>query len=262
MSNPKETEAEAFKKWFYSQKTYNSLASMERALNITDGYLHSIRDGKRRATDPQLRRKLKEATELKVFDSLAIESKTLNSKATSSKEIQTASKTGAQGVKELPEELPTLLESAINKLGLTLRECSQKYRISLNSLKKYKSGIRKPASENNISAIFRILNDAELITSKEDLSTVARVHEMPSVSISTTAERKARAVMRLLISLSNELEFFKNCTEDERRIFKKAVPGQDVGYITTLLRALYDEDKFQKWLFFSTYTMKGKDSGE
>jgi hypothetical protein len=155
-----------------------------------------------------------------------------------------------------------LLESAIKKLRLTLKACSQKYNIKLNSLKKYKSGVRKPVSEKNISAVLNILNDAGLVISEEDLSAKVKIHEPPVVRASTTAEEKARAVMRLLISLSNELEFFKNCTEDERRIFKKTVPGQDVGYITTLLRALYDEDKFQKWLFFSTYTMKGKDSGD
>jgi hypothetical protein len=64
------------------------------------------------------------------------------------------------------------------------------------------------------------------------------------------------------MSLSSELDFFKSCTENERKIFKRIVPGQDVGYITTLLRALYDEDKFQRWLLFSTYTMKGTENGD
>jgi len=262
MSSPKETEAEAFRKWFFSQKTYTSLSAMERALNITKDYLHLIRDGKRRAADPQLRQKLKEATGLRAFDPIMVESRTSVSVTTSTKETRTTGISDVQRKKELPENLPILLESAIKKLRLTLKECSQKYEIKLNSLKKYKGGIRKPASEKNISAVSNILNDAGLVISEEDVSAKVKIQEPPVARASTIAETKARAVIRLLISLSNELEFFKSCAEDERRIFKKTVPGQDVGYITTLLRALYDEDKFQKWLFFSTYTMKGKDSDD
>lgn len=291
MSNLREAESEAFNKWFSSQKTYSSLSAMERALNITKGYLHLIKDGSRRAANPELRRKLKEATGLKEFEPIT------NTPKTSLKQIKSAKVTPQiSGVsskqKELPENLSASLVSALKKLGLTLKACSQKYKIALGNLKKYKSGVRKPTSEKNIAAVLNILNDAGLVTSEKkpveeikllehavDISTLikevkelgekvnqidaklatARLYqEMSGKPASSTAQEKARVVMRLLMSLSSELEYFKNCTEDERRIFKETVPGQDVGYITTLLRALYDEDKFQKWLFFSTYTMKGK----
>lgn len=257
MSNLKKTEAEVFKRWFSSQKKYASLSAMERALNITKGYLHQIRDGTRRATNPELRRKLQEATGLRAFDPVTNGSRTSVNMAESITKTRVSETSNLQKEEELPESLPILLDSAIKKLGLTLSACSQKYKIKLDTLKKYKSGVRRPASKNNISALFNILNDAEAIPSSEDSHTKVKI-----ARTSSTAEEKSRTVMRLLISLSEELGFFKNCTEDERRIFRKTVPGQDVGYITTLLRALYDEDRFQKWLFFSTYTMKGKYGGE
>lgn len=72
------------------------------------------------------------------------------------------------------------------------------------------------------------------------------------------SERAARIKM-LLVSLADELEFFKQEPESARRIFRKTIPGEDIGYITTILRALYDEDQFQRWLLFSDYRLK---SGE
>lgn len=297
MSNPKETESEAFGEWFSSQRTYSSLSAMERALNITKGYLHLIKDGARRAVDPELRRKLQDATGLKAFDPIANISESSRSAMASEKETSRETITSKmQKEMELPEDLSAQLESAIKKLGLTLSRCSERYKIKLGALKKYKSGVRKPASEANIAAVLNILSDARAVNSELGPSAEFKIHdqltntrtlirevkelkervdqidtkltdarmylEMAKKPSSTDAEGRARKTLRLLMSLSSELEFFKTCTEDERRIFKKTVPGQDVGYITTLLRALYDEDRFQKWLFFSTYKMKGKENGE
>jgi transcriptional regulator with XRE-family HTH domain len=297
MSTMKEVESEAFRKWFSSQRTYSSLSAMERSLNITKDYLHQIRDGSRRAVDPELRRKIQETTGLKEFGRITDVSTPSISLTPSKRGIQQATRVSKVPIDErLPENLSTLLKSAIKKLGLTLHECSEIYKIRPGALKKYKSGVRRPASEKNIIAVLKILNDAELVTSEVTPSTnfkaeeqpfdiralirevkelrekvdqidtklgEARIYqEMTKKPTSDNAEERARTVMRLLMSLSKELEFFKSCSENERRIFKKTVPGQDVGYITTLLRALYDEDKFQRWLLFSTYTMKGKENGE
>lgn len=297
MSNLKEVEAEAFKKWFLAQRTYGSLSAMERALGITKDYLHQIRDGTRRATDPELRKKLREATGLRAFEPITTASDaSVATMASANGTLRAASTSSTLDDGLIPENLPTLLNLAIKRLGLTLAACSQKYGMSLSVLKKYKSGVRKPGSEKNTETILRILNDAGIVTSKENRSADVKVRELPAntrvlirelkelgekvdqmdakltaarmyqetgrQSVSTNAKEKAKTVMRLLSSLSSELEFFKNCTEDERATFRKTIPGEDIGYITTLLRALYDEDKFQRWLFFSKYVMKGNDDSE
>jgi len=203
-----------------------------------------------------------------------------------------------QGASRLPENLSNLLKLALRKLDLTVPTCSQKYGISPNMLKKYKRGVSKPASEKNVMAILNILKDANLTTpeqqylftasaktSKQQIDikplvkevnalrkkinqidtklTAAKLYEATGLKQeSMNAEGRARRIMQMLLTLSKELEFFKQCSENERDLFKKIVPGQDVGYVTTLLRALYDEDKFQRWLLFSNYEMKGKDSDE
>lgn len=297
MSSIREIESGALKKWFSSQRTYGSLSAMERSLSITKGYLHLIRDGSRRALDPELRRKIRETTGLKEFDPLTDAAISPFFSMSTERRIQhKARASNTQRDQRLPEDLPNLLRSAIKKLGLTLNRCAEKYGVKTGALKKYKSGVRRPASEKNIIAVLNILKDAEILTSdltpsisfkteeqSFDIGVLARevkalrekidqidtrfgeariYQEMAKKPTSNSVEERARNVMKLLMSLSEELEFFKRCSENERRTFKKIVPGQDVGYITTLLRALYDEDKFQRWLLFSTYTMKGKENGE
>lgn len=209
MSCEKETEAEAFRKWFASQTTYGSLSAMERALNITKDYLHLVKNGSRRATDPELRRKLREATGLNAFNPISEMPK-----------IEPVFKEPAVVNKSLEPPINILMVTKEIKL---LREKVDQIHAKLTEANVYQEIAKKPSSSN--------------------------------------AEERAKNVMRLLMSLSSELDFFKSCSEHERKIFKRIVPGQDVGYITTLLRALYDEDKFQRWLLFSTYTMKGKENG-
>jgi hypothetical protein len=86
----------------------------------------------------------------------------------------------------------------------------------------------------------------------------ARVYQyQESKKTTNSATERAKKVMNILLMLNTELEFFKRCPQSDREIFKKIVQGPDVGYITTLLKALYDEDKFQRWLLFSNYEMKG-----
>jgi hypothetical protein len=58
------------------------------------------------------------------------------------------------------------------------------------------------------------------------------------------------------------LEFFKKGSKDDRDVLRKAIPGRDVGYVTSLLRALYDEDQFDAWILFSEYSLRSrKDEG-
>jgi hypothetical protein len=73
---------------------------------------------------------------------------------------------------------------------------------------------------------------------------------------------RATRIKILLIKLADELEFFKQKPEPVRRIFRKEIPGEDIGYVTTLLRALYDEDQFQRWLLFSDYKLKSKEENK
>jgi transcriptional regulator with XRE-family HTH domain len=296
-------EAEAFKQWFASQRRFGSLAAMERALGITKDYLHLIRDGKRHATDLELRRKLFEATGLEIFkiDTSLPESASSSLKENSAKDngkprVSPSYERRTGSLTNLPDQLKT----ALKKLKMTVHQCSQKYGISPNMLKKYKRGISFPTSEKNVSAVLKILEDAGLVSHEEialgkthaedikhhtptDILTNEihllrkKIDEIdrrlsaanlygpvdlePRSSGVTEMEIRARRIVQILLQLSGELEFFKRCSEEGRKTFRKTVPGPDVGYVITLLRALYDEDKFQRWLLFSDYEMQGRTKG-
>lgn len=301
MSDDREKEAAAFREWFKSQRRFGSLAAMERALNITEDYLKKIRAGERRARDPIIRQKLYDATGLEVFKSDAAAVKpqapAFRQIASSAADMHVAS-TFEKRQRELPENLPTLLSIALKKLNLAGPQYSERYGISAETLRKYKSGARRPTSEVNVAAVMKIIDDAGLrglagkaaavtpmkvveqpidikaLTNEVSLLrkridevdkklAAAKLYDIPQ-SAQEVMEPQARAkrVMQLLLAISAELEFFKQCPESGRMAFRKIVPGPDVGYVTTLLRALFDEDKFQRWLLYSTYEMKGKNTGD
>ena len=85
-------------------------------------------------------------------------------------------------------------------------------------------------------------------------------HEIRELrKIGRNAYERATEIKKLLVTLADNLEFFKRDSESRRDAFREVVPGEDIGYITTLLRALYDEDQFQRWLLFSKYDMKSRE---
>ncbi len=54
-------------------------------------------------------------------------------------------------------------------------------------------------------------------------------------------------------ALKNLLELLKKSTPDQRKMVKDKIPPRDIGYVTSFLRALYDEDHFSDFMFFSEY---------
>jgi transcriptional regulator with XRE-family HTH domain len=223
---------------------------MERALNITKDYLHLIKNGKRRAVDPELRTKLYHATGLEIFKPIPTNLPSGPAEGPIDRSFKRGKIEGqkpSRGIEDLPIDLPKQLTFALQRLGLSISECATRYGISASTLKKYKRGVGRPSEEKNVKAVEKILKDAQI--------TQGVLLKKPEEN---SFERAAR-VKKLLVMLADELEFFKQNSESTRETFQRVVPGEDVGYITTLLRALYDEDQFQRWLLFSKYKMKSKE---
>jgi len=70
---------------------------------------------------------------------------------------------------------------------------------------------------------------------------------------STTA---AKAVRATLLQLIEQLDYFKKGTEADRRKFRELTDPTEVGYITSLLRALFDEEGFQRWILATEFMME------
>jgi len=66
------------------------------------------------------------------------------------------------------------------------------------------------------------------------------------------AQRKTEKVKHLLLFLEEELRWFRDSLKETRDIFRKKLDFGDIGYISSLLTMLGDEDKFKRWLTLTT----------
>ena len=64
--------------------------------------------------------------------------------------------------------------------------------------------------------------------------------------------RKTEKVKHLLLFLEEELRWFRDGSEKVRDIFRNELDINDIGYISSLLTMLCDEDKFKRWLTLTT----------
>ena len=95
----------------------------------------------------------------------------------------------------------------------------------------------------------------------QSVSTKSETPSMPTAKRLTGSANAARAVRTTLQELANQLEYFKRGSEAERRTFREIIDPMEVGYITSLMKALFDEEGFQRWVLASEFTMgKRKDA--
>jgi hypothetical protein len=76
--------------------------------------------------------------------------------------------------------------------------------------------------------------------------------EKPEIYVQIEEARKrAEKVKYLLILLEDELGWFRDGDAGARDEFRKGLDASDIGYISSLLTMITDEDKFQRWLALS-----------
>jgi len=79
-----------------------------------------------------------------------------------------------------------------------------------------------------------------------------------SRAVDETPGGRSRSIAELLVRLKDELEFFKAGSAEDREAFRRAIPGEQLGYVVSLLKALYDEGAFREWLHFSQLDLTEK----
>jgi hypothetical protein len=90
------------------------------------------------------------------------------------------------------------------------------------------------------------------------IQSVRTKNETPSVPRTKRVAESAnavRAVRATLQELAEQLEYFKKGSEVERKKFRELIDPMEVGYITSLMKALFDEEGFQRWVLASEFTM-------
>jgi len=66
------------------------------------------------------------------------------------------------------------------------------------------------------------------------------------------ARHRAEKVKYLLLLLEDELKWFRDNEPRMREEFRKELDASDIGYISSLLTMLTEEEKFNRWLALTT----------
>jgi transcriptional regulator with XRE-family HTH domain len=150
-------------------------------------------------------------------------------------------------------ELGIILKKALNHSSFkTIKELAEKCGLNYSTVSGYFKGHRKPSKEK-----FETLASV-LLSNDEAMPEVKMVAERKIMYDShllkkkdLQAKEKAIHLYYLLMKVAIDyLEFFKDATKEEREILKKTIPPEDVGYFTSLLSSLYDENHLQIWKTF------------
>ena len=68
--------------------------------------------------------------------------------------------------------------------------------------------------------------------------------------------KPSKRVAKAFYNLSEELLVFRESDPKEREEIKKLISSKDVGYVISFLKAIYDEDKFSDFIFFTRYELE------
>jgi len=110
--------------------------------------------------------------------------------------------------------------------------------------------------QEKIKELQNLVSDlSEKVNSFEGLCEKCIASKLPNSTEESSVKERVEIVKELLYALNKELEFFKKTSPESREMFRKKIHAPDVGYIIALLRALFDEDKFQSWLYMTDYRM-------
>ena len=66
------------------------------------------------------------------------------------------------------------------------------------------------------------------------------------------ARHRAEKIKYLLLLLEDELRWFRDNSPDAREMYRRELDPFDIGYISSLLSMLTEEDKFKRWLALTT----------
>ncbi|MBI3952931.1 MAG: hypothetical protein HY330_00280 [Chloroflexi bacterium] len=70
------------------------------------------------------------------------------------------------------------------------------------------------------------------------------------------AKRRAAKLKLLLVLLEDELRWFRDGHPDGRAAYRATLDPYDIGYLSSLLSMLTDEEKFQRWRVLTTHRFR------
>ncbi len=287
-NSKQKTESDLLKEWFKKQTIIKTMSELAKQTGIPARTIYSyFHDGK--IALPENREKLYKATGLDVFKPQKIETETTNKKKTLNL-VKEAERPYLDATSELKEWF--------NKQDKwhTKKDFAMHLGISYSMLKKIFNGktiVRDGAVKQKLYDATQ-LNRFKDIETKMEREQITEIVSNPRHTETTvvdsmnriekcikelqeeievlkkdkteikqkikTSKDDAENLADIFYSLASALESFKYGNEEKRKKIRKKIPAQDVGYVISFLKALYDEDNFKDFMFFSDYKLKGDKS--
>jgi len=128
------------------------------------------------------------------------------------------------------------------------------------------SGILEMAKEQRLQRPDVQVTTTDVQELKKDLAEISHRLDVIGRKLPTTQAPKwianstsaAKAVRATLQRLLEQLEYFKQGTETDRKKFRELIDPMEVGYVSSLLKALFDEEGFQRWVLATQFTIGEK----
>ena len=142
---------------------------------------------------------------------------------------------------EQAKQLLSQLNAYAREHNLSNRQLAEELGAPHNTLNKWwyfsrGKGARKP-SEPHLNAI------KEFLEAKSEPEVYVQIKE---------ARHRIEKIKYLLLLLEDELRWFRDNEPRARDEFRKELDASDIGYISSLLTMLTEEDKFNRWLALTT----------
>lgn len=144
-------------------------------------------------------------------------------------------------LEETAQQVLSRLSAYAKEHDLCNRKLAEEIGIPYDTLNKWwfftqRKDARKP-SEPHIDKI------KDFLEGKESPEVYQQIQE---------ARRRTEKIRYLLLLLEDELRWFRDNNPRAREEFRKELNASDIGYISSLLSMLTEEDKFKRWLALTT----------
>jgi len=146
----------------------------------------------------------------------------------------------------------------------TIKKLSVISDIPYSTLKKIFSGQRKPSLATvkklveyaGVECLRRFIEEP-MVPSHLPKDATAHKNAAKELSYTREIEQNVRQIIGTFYLLKEQLEFLKGENEQGRDFFRKLMSKRDAAYLVALLQALFSEDEFQRWIYFSEYKTGG-----
>ncbi len=151
------------------------------------------------------------------------------------------------------EESAIMLKKAFSKSDFpSLKKLADKLGFNYKTLGNYFSGHRRPSQERLEIILMELAHSEKPTLLKYKVGAPRPIYDAGNGTKNTCESERHAHLLKCAIALAMEqLDFFKEGSNDDRIILRKVISGKDAGYFTSLWGSLYNEEQLKAWKAFS-----------